>query len=712
MKLKTLNIKAFLLTAITIGFTGSCGNKGQDPDNNELQEERPTSTIGDYDREEKNERQKIGTSVELSSQVVYPESTCLQERKVELASLPDDEPILLDGQIEMDGGTELTSSNFSGIIGAKAFRRGNDLYLYIRSKSTNSGRIVFNGARFFGNSLNISESLELSFSENGAITLKTPKELISLTASSSPSRAASFTNELGNSVIEVELSAAHFDVVSSNQVFWAEPRAIKEELSAKELSDAHKIFPSFYPVEGSLETIVSCLSWVGSRTGENLQVIAFQKGGEEQRVFDHAEFKSLRYVTSALTKYLGWDSKFNPATVVLSPFETLKIKRPWAWDSGAIILDLNMLEGNSKISDSLRLMTGEYIHQLIYQHVNRYENMDSEWIKRLYTSALSHKFLTLIYGPRFVFDSKTYFFRSFLSQALDEKDQLSQKVFSMLLGEGLGLDRLRELFKELSSAEALSFEEMLRSFLDVSPSFFGEKSEEYVALIQNAIKRDLAFDTLSFKDLDRDGLFDSLEYLIGTSITNIDTDSDGWFDSTEHFKKTNPLNLSDMPSSLYIDGIDNDWFSIIPQKLQKNTYVNEQCPAVADITYYSAIYGKDSLVIFGTAKDTVLPSDDRGAYWFADVHFPEFDLKATMTAAINSSHIELKWDHDGVKYTKKILKNVATGINGIEWEIPVREFGLGWVPQNVEIEVKISTTFTSKKSDICDDTDWFAPLGI
>ena len=105
-----------------------------------------------------------------------------------------------------------------------------------------------------------------------------------------------------------------------------------------------------------------------------------------------------------------------------------------------------------------------------------------------------------------------------------------------------------------------------------------------------------------------------------SSTTSLDdSDGDGWLDSTEFFSKRNPNNYSDKPSKIIVDGIGNDWFEIIPQKLQRNQFVNDQCPASADITYYAAVYGNESIVIFGSALESEVEEDGRESYWFVDI---------------------------------------------------------------------------------------------
>ena len=116
-------------------------------------------------------------------------------------------------------------------------------------------------------------------------------------------------------------------------------------------------------------------------------------------------------------------------------------------------------------------------------------------------------------------------------------------------------------------SNALSVKELVEILSSVPAAELGKSGKKLSTLILNAKDRELDYETLSYVDSDKDGLFDSFEFLLGTDIGEADSDKDGWKDSTEYFKGRNPGNLSDKPSTIIVDGFGNDWFEIIPQKI-------------------------------------------------------------------------------------------------------------------------------------------------
>ena len=145
--------------------------------------------------------------------------------------------------------------------------------------------------------------------------------------------------------------------------------------------------------------------------------------------------------------------------------------------------------------------------------------------------------------------------------------------------------------------------------------------------------------------------------------------------------------------------------------MQRNQFVNDQCPASADITYYAAVYGNESIVIFGSALESEVEEDGRESYWFVDISFPIQDLQITMRGNRLDPFVLVQWERRGEKKSKKMYRNLVYSKYGIEWELALSDIDFGWNPANTRaMEVKISTSFTKTKSDICDETTWFEPL--
>ena len=106
---------------------------------------------------------------------------------------------------------------------------------------------------------------------------------------------------------------------------------------------------------------------------------------------------------------MGWQSKFQPVTLITSPYEKLKISKPWANKSTAFILDERFITGESISGDSLRLATANFeTYQLLKDHTKRYQKFKSAWMLELYVTTSLQSFLKKIYGPRFIFDLKEY----------------------------------------------------------------------------------------------------------------------------------------------------------------------------------------------------------------------------------------------------------------------------------------------------------------
>ena len=74
--------------------------------------------------------------------------------------------------------------------------------------------------------------------------------------------------------------------------------------------------------------------------------------------------------------------------------------------------------------------------------------------------------------------------------------------------------------------------------------------------------------------------------------------------------------------------------------------------------------------------------------------------------------IAIEWQQNGVKRSKTMYRNFVKSTNGIEWELPLNELNIGWLPKGTKIEVKLATSFSPKRSDLCDETSWIEPLSI
>ena len=165
---------------------------------------------------------------------------------MKLESMPDDEPIVLDGQPDMIGGTEITSSNFSGLLSVRVFKRGRDLYLYARTKKTSKVSLNFSGSRYYGKTLFKRITCIVVGSET-AFLLNTSEKTIELGASNGNSKGAIFTNDRGEQVVEVELSSVHLNAITTNQIFWigVSPEFTSTETGSIKVSGYIKFLKAF-----------------------------------------------------------------------------------------------------------------------------------------------------------------------------------------------------------------------------------------------------------------------------------------------------------------------------------------------------------------------------------------------------------------------------------------------------------------------------------
>ena len=74
------------------------------------------------------------------------------------------------------------------------------------------------------------------------------------------------------------------------------------------------------------------------------------------------------------------------------------------------------------------------------------------------------------------------------------------------------------------------------------------------------------------------------------------------------------------------------------------------------------------------------------------------------------SAIEVGWQRNGEINSKRIPRNLIESPLGIEWELGLNELNVGWIPANSKIQIRITTSFSNNRSDICDQTNCFEPM--
>lgn len=683
-----------------------CGNEGEP--------EEITNNAGD-DVPINGENPPYGSSVEKAGAIVdfsmssgQIEASCSEISNLNIDLLDSDQAIRFDGIQDAPGGTQILSSAFNMNINARIFRRGNDIYIYGNAPKNTELRLSFKGARYFSGSLYLDSSLVVDLSSVGEIFVTKDGKKRKISISESGTKAKTFTLDSKNRSFEILLHKFDLDSVSRNSFFWVEPAlSLSSDIDSYKYYK-HKIFDSFYPVEGASKSSNLCTRWLGARSGENLQVLSFFKNFTDD-TFDDSDFSHLRYGVTALGRFMKWDSRYSPVTLVTAPARDLVLGSN---SSSTMFLPNSYISGNGYKLDSQRLSLFELAKQLIrknYIDGGRSQDLLSEFYIRAYT----YSFIERIYGLRFLFNS----FRNldhFQSSVEEEVEIVRLDALSMLVSQHKNVDLLHNLFEALLSAvpvggEINDIESLIGILISLPSGSLGDNDEKLRRILQNEISGDSSLGALNFNDKDRDGLWDAMEYILGTDVENSDSDGDGWLDATEFFKQTNPRNLSDYPQQIVIDGFVNDWFSLMPAQLIGNSFVNEACPSDSDITYYAAIRSGRRLAIFASNLESTSETNDTGASWFANVEIKEFDLRLAVSVNDDKSGIIINKDHDGVSSSYLLSMNTPLSGSGIEWEIPFDQLGLGWVPSETPIAVSVSTSFTKNRRDICDETGVFAP---
>ena len=194
----------------------SCGKKGE-PQPNEKKKNNPTSSKGPQD--EGGNRGSIGTTIDLTTGKELPALACQQQRNSEIAETASEDPIMMDGIIDFNGGTEITSENLAGLLSARVFKKGHGLYLFLKVNGLSDVRLIFNSARYFEKTLYLADQVELSWSKTNQIQLRSKGETKNLTENSSPSRAKSFNFDGESRILELDLAAEDVGEITKDQVF-------------------------------------------------------------------------------------------------------------------------------------------------------------------------------------------------------------------------------------------------------------------------------------------------------------------------------------------------------------------------------------------------------------------------------------------------------------------------------------------------------------
>lgn len=687
-------------------FMVSCGNEGEFKEvSNKPEGDAPiTRQNPSYG----SSGEKAGATVDFSMSGEQLEAICSEFSNLMMDVLEPSQIIRFDGLQDAPGGTQILSSAFNMNINARIFRRGNDVYIYGSAPKNTELRLSFKGARYFSGSLYIDNSILIDLSSSGDIFLTKDGNKRKISISDSSSKAKSFNLDNEGRAFEILLDKNDFDSISRNSYFWVEPALVLGGEITNYQYYKHSIFDSFYPVEGASKTSSLCTRWIGGRSGESLQVLSFFQSLSDE-YFDESDFSHLRYGVTALGRFMKWDSRYSPVTLVTAPASELIFGDNL---SSTMFLPNAYISGTSYNLDNQRLSMFELAEQIIrkkYIDAGRSQDLLSEFYVRTYT----YSFIERIYGSRFLLNS----FRNlshFRSTLEGSGQNIRLDALSILVSQQKNVDFLHNLFGLLLSArpaaeEINDIERILETLISLPLGSLGDNDEKLRRLFRNELSSDPSISSLNFNDKDRDGLWDSMEFLLGTDFENSDSDGDGWLDATEFFKETNPNNLSDFPQQIVIDGFVNDWFSLMPAQLMSNSFVNEACPSDSDITYFAAIRSGRRMAVFASNLESPSGADDTGAFWFANVEIKEFDMRLAISVNDDRSGIIIDKEHDGVSSSYLLSMNTPLSSSGIEWEIPFDQLGLGWVPPETPIAVSVSTSFTKNRRDICDETGVFTP---
>lgn len=653
-------------------------------------------------------KDRIGADIDLSLSSKLPSAECLEKYPLELSEPKDFDEVVFDGLADVENATKVNTSLLGVGVDIRAVKRARGLYFYVELPLDTELKLKFQGSRYAQNELFFEATYQLDLRSDGSVWEHSLGKKDRLQKKGRASKAFSTVTSSGR-IYEILVHDSRIKDVASSSYFWVQSRLKR---NTGEAVDLPKVFDSFYPVQGALKSYYGCTEWDRSRPGDHLQIISYyDELTDESPEFGDEDFTGFKRIITSLYKEMGWNTSDLPTLIHLAPYDKITDFSGHIEKKVKVTMDSGLLKGKAPVLEAQRIAWQSLVVQMAYARAVNTLKFSNEIAARLYAYTVHYKFVTSALGRMFYFNhlqlpSQYYWGKGFDPELHDEL-----KILGMFLGETFDVESMNATLQLVNEAAPESVLELGDILLEMTASRLGRFGDRLTVILRNIRSNQLAFSTLSLFDRDQDGLFDSFEALIGSVYNKKDSDGDLWNDGAEFFAKRNPASSDDYPSRLAVDGFVGDWFKILPGKVFFNEYVNKECPSTSDITKFSAVYTGRSIVVFGSSFESPVPADDRTSKWFLDVRLPDINGLIQLTKDPSRPGVLLvEADLYGEKKEYDYYRNITEASEGIEWEVPLVELGVsGFESTDLAMQIKLTTTLTEKKSDVCDESGWFVP---
>lgn len=275
-------------------------------------------------------------------------------------------------------------------------------------------------------------------------------------------------------------------------------------------------------------------------------------------------------------------------------------------------------------------------------------------------------------------------------------------LLSHVMPSRILLQELSHTFKSTSNPQLYQerLAQNLRSYVEAS------KARQLEAALQGWLSGDnysLGMGPENLGDTDWDGIPDALENLLGYNLFKGDTIGGGLGDLGRLSAVNYGLALAKKPSEIVLDGIIDDWKSLIPQTLNsdKDETLNSCSPA-ANINLFGALQSAKNLavVLLSKSKDSTKAVD-----WSIQVDNPKKDTHFLAFASTGSQEMTLFRSEDLSNPLKTWRLNGLIGKDAWELFIPLDFLGVDSAAKDaMPLKVRVTAHESGK---VCDDTPWF-----
>jgi hypothetical protein len=521
--------------------------------------------------------------------------------------------------------------------------------------------------------------------------------------------------------IELKLSRRFLGDILSWPLWGIRVYSIDTATNLQTDSTSTTWLPSLLRTDGPEINITECSHWIGRNIDLVLQEISFGN-----RVQAEKSIGSYRAALNRVTDFLGESplptSQFS---VLVAPWSAVPIEALLIESShrsvrldGAFV-NQNLLSDASQAGDGPSIDFATDAEGLFRTWVMTNWSGGSQRLREALTAALTDQFLKENIGLGFWLDhfpqGPQFFAEIFLNRsAIETVSHIDAKTAARDFGHFLGLEfatkqimaawREAEKVKGAESNDEIFYSLLLNQLSDDSQR---ERLKPLADGWLNGAPYNDAYKPVSIGDSDSDGLFDYYELIEKTNPQAADSDSDGWTDVSEILAKTDPTKKISSPNSLILDGNFDDWLQLVPQRIHTDLGATGDCPKSGDIVQYSAIAGKNGILIGANTRD----------FWRAE----STGWVVTIEAAdgVNSLRLNSKTGSRvystagsfGLSRTKYFFRAIPSGVNSAEWLVKKSE-----IPPDTEVghpgpvRINIATVYFDGTDKFCDETGWFSPL--